>query len=166
MKAIETVIRKAMGFSWDGACLAVAMPQSTTPTLNKSVEEWEDACRERQFEFIDSEAKGRDDYGETQGLARLRESVEATDWTADEAFDIDDLGNLNDDEAAGEGPSGYDVELAEMDLELKGMKTSLAMGSAEDGEDEDQEQQVEELSNMMTKLQAIKGMLFVMLRPS
>jgi hypothetical protein len=92
--------------------------------------------------------------------------VEATDWTADEAFDIDDLGNLNDDEAAGEGPSGYDVELAEMDLELKGMKTSLAMGSAEDGEDEDQEQQVEELSHMMTKLQAIKGMLFVMLRTS
>jgi hypothetical protein len=53
---------------------------------------------------------------------------------------------------------GYDVELAEMDMELKGLKTSLALGKHGDEEDEeDQEGQVEEMSRMMARMQAIKG---------
>ena len=63
IKAVEQVIRKAMGYEWDGICLAVAMPQSTTPCLQKTADEWEDICREYGFEYIDSEAKGRNEYG-------------------------------------------------------------------------------------------------------
>ena len=48
---------------WDGAVLAVATPQSTTPHLQKTLEEWEGICSEHGFEYIDSEAKGRNEFG-------------------------------------------------------------------------------------------------------
>jgi hypothetical protein len=161
-----------MGYAWDGACLAVAMPQSTTPNLQKSTDEWEDLCRESGFEYIDSEAKGRNEYGgaslgrlwrrmltdmtEPVGLGRLKEAVETTDWTADESEDLDELDDLDDFDEDGELKprlKGYDAELAEMDSELKGLKTELALHGADDGNDQD----IEEMEQMMSKLQAIKG---------
>ena len=39
------------------------MPQSTTPYLEKSFEEWEELCMEFGFEYVDAEAKGRNDFG-------------------------------------------------------------------------------------------------------
>jgi hypothetical protein len=43
--------------------LAVATPQSTTPHLEKTIEEWEAICSDCGFEYVDSEAKGRNKYG-------------------------------------------------------------------------------------------------------
>jgi hypothetical protein len=63
LKVIAQAIERAAGFSFDGACLAVAMPQGTTPYLDKSFEEWEGICGEHGFEYIDSEAKGRNEFG-------------------------------------------------------------------------------------------------------
>lgn len=63
MKAIQDVVEKNCGYGWDGVCLAIAMPQSTTPHLEKSAEDWEDMCREFGFEFVDSEAKGKNEFG-------------------------------------------------------------------------------------------------------
>lgn len=63
LKAVSEVIKKARGYSWDGVCLAVATHQSTVPYLDKDVDEWEDICRSFDFEYIDAEAKGRNDYG-------------------------------------------------------------------------------------------------------
>jgi hypothetical protein len=51
--------------SWEGVCLAVGMKQSATPYLEKSHEEWEDVCQEYGFEFVDFEAKGRNEYSGT-----------------------------------------------------------------------------------------------------
>lgn len=59
---VAEVVREGCGYSWDGVCLAVAMPQTTTPYLEKSFEEWEDLCQEFGFEFVDFEAKGRNQY--------------------------------------------------------------------------------------------------------
>jgi hypothetical protein len=63
MKAISKVIENACGHSWDGTCLAVAMPQGVTPHLEKDFEEWEEACRGHGFEYIDSEVKGKNEFG-------------------------------------------------------------------------------------------------------
>lgn len=63
LQAIADVMEKACGYSSDTVCLAVAMPQSTTPYLEKSFEEWEELCMEFGFEYVDAEAKGRNDFG-------------------------------------------------------------------------------------------------------
>jgi hypothetical protein len=48
--------------TWDGVCLAVAMPQSVAPFIEKSFDEWEKLCQEFGFEFVDFENKGRNEY--------------------------------------------------------------------------------------------------------
>lgn len=62
LENVAEVVKEGCGFSWDGVCLAVAMPQSTTPYLEKSFDDWEDLCQEVGFEFIDFESKGRNEY--------------------------------------------------------------------------------------------------------
>ena len=42
MQAVSDVIERACGYGGDMVCLAVAMPQSITPYLEKSHEEWEE----------------------------------------------------------------------------------------------------------------------------
>lgn len=63
MQAIQEVVEKACGYNWDGVSLAIAMPQSTTPHLEKSAEDWEDLCRDLGFEYVDAEAKGKNELG-------------------------------------------------------------------------------------------------------
>ena len=38
------------------------MPQSQTPFLAMSSETWEDICQDHGFEWVDSEAKGRNEF--------------------------------------------------------------------------------------------------------
>jgi hypothetical protein len=38
------------------------MPQSKTPYLEKSFDEWEELCQDLGFEFVDFESKGRNEY--------------------------------------------------------------------------------------------------------
>jgi len=54
-----------MWYDVDGVCLAVAMPQSVTPHLEKSFDEWEELCQEFGSEFVDFENKGRNEYSGT-----------------------------------------------------------------------------------------------------
>ena len=63
LSAIEQVIKASSGYDWDGVLLAVALPQSLTPRLQLSFEDWEDICRENGFEYVDSEATGRNEFG-------------------------------------------------------------------------------------------------------
>lgn len=63
VRAISAVIERGGGYGWEGVRLAVAMPQSTTPYLEKSFEEWDEICGEYGFEYVDSEGKGRNEYG-------------------------------------------------------------------------------------------------------
>jgi len=62
LRRVGEVVKEGCGSLWDGVCLAVAMQQSTTPYLEKSFEEWEELCEEFGFEFVDFEAKGRNEY--------------------------------------------------------------------------------------------------------
>ena len=63
------------GVAWDGACLAVAMPQTQTPYLDLSFDAWEDLARSKGFEYVDSEARGRNEYGGAFPFSRLRCAV-------------------------------------------------------------------------------------------
>lgn len=62
LESVAEVVEEGCGFSWDGICLAVAMPQSTTPYLEKSFDDWEELCQEFGFEFVDAESNGRNEF--------------------------------------------------------------------------------------------------------
>jgi hypothetical protein len=153
MQAIADAIERACGFSGDQVCLAVAMPQSTTPYLDVPNDEWEDMCTDTGFEFVDFEKTGKNEFGEKVGVHRVRESLEACEW---ESADGLDFGGDEDDDAF----SGFAAEEAEMNMELFGMKGALHGFGEEQGEEqtaEDEAKEVEELEVMMRKMIAIKG---------
>lgn len=143
LKAIADAIERASGYSGDAVCLAVAMPQSMTPHLEKSAEEWDELCMEHGFEYIDSEAKGKNEYDEALGMQRVEDALKAQEWEGDDI----DLGFDGDDEFG----ESFDAEEAEMGMELFGMKAALKGG------EDDGEAQVEELERMMRRMVAIKG---------
>lgn len=148
MQAIADAIERACGIGGDMVCLAVAMPQSITPYLEKTGEEWEEACMEYGFEYIDFEAKGKNEFGEPMGLQRVKEALEACDWESGATLDFDE------DEEGFDGT--FAAEEAEMNMELFGMKDALhGFGGGEEKESEELE--VEELEVMMRKMVAIKG---------
>jgi len=60
---VADVVKQGCGYGWDGVCLAVAMAQSVTPHLPLGMEEGEELCRGRGFEYVEAEAKGRNEYG-------------------------------------------------------------------------------------------------------
>ena len=132
-------------------CLAVAMPQSITPYLEKTSEEWDDICMEYGFEFIDFEVKGKNEFGEATGVQRVREALETCDWESGAALDFDE------DEDGFEGT--FAAEEAEMNMELFGMKGALHGFDDTGAEEEAEEREVEELEIMMQKMVSIKGML-------
>jgi hypothetical protein len=148
LQAIADVIEKACGYSGDQVCLAVAMPQSTTPYLEKSGEEWEELCMEYGFEFVDSEAKGKNEFGEEMGVKRVEDALKANEWDGGEGDEGLDFG---DDEEFGEG---LDAEEREMGSEMFGLK--MAVNSV--GGEGNEEKQVEELEQLMRRMAAIKVM--------
>ncbi|KAI9843544.1 MAG: hypothetical protein M1830_007696, partial [Pleopsidium flavum] len=178
--AVSEVVRKGCGYGWDGVCLAVSMPQSVTPHLLLSFEDGEDNCRDRGFEYIDAEAKGRNEYfargsmtakwrklitvfgAESVGIARIREALEANDWARveDDGFQSDDLGLGSDEEE--DGRQGLGAEAAEIEREMFGMKQAIyGEGQYERGEGvEDEEEEglkVEQLEGLILKMQVVKG---------
>jgi hypothetical protein len=154
MQAIADAIEHACGYGGDQVCLAVAMPQSTTPYLDIPSEEWDEICADTGFEYIDFEKTGKNEFGEGQGVQRVREALEAGEWESIEGLDFGDDGDE-------EGFGGFAAEEAEMNMELFGMKDALhGAGGEEAGEPSAEEEaiEVEELEIMMRKMIAIKGM--------
>ena len=82
---------------------------------------------------------------ETLGIERLKEALEACEW---EGIDVDtksdDLG-LED---------GFGAEAAELKREMTSLQIAVKGAKRDDGADEE----VEELENMMLRIQAIKDM--------
>ncbi|OMP83194.1 hypothetical protein BK809_0004575 [Diplodia seriata] len=180
MDGIRKVVESGAGLGWDGVCLAVAVRGRAAGLVGTSeavvegqaaaaaaggdggwgVEEWEDAARERGFEYVDAEAKGRNEFGEMQGMARVREALEANEWEGDDGAGLSDFEDLE----GGEEGSGdedwsktFAAEEAEMGMELLGLKTELN-GGGDDADGEDQAAQVDELERMMSKLSGIKDL--------
>lgn len=123
-----------------------------------SNDEWEDLCRDcGGWEWIDSEATGKNEFGENVGLGRLKEALEANEWdgSGGGGGDVDadefeaELGLRGDDE-------GVTPAAIESGSDFAGMHEAiLGHGGEVDAEGDIQ---VEELESMMLKMQAIKGM--------
>ncbi|KAF2103883.1 hypothetical protein NA57DRAFT_70093 [Rhizodiscina lignyota] len=151
------------GYGGEVVRLAVAMPQSTTPYLEKDFEEWDEMCGEFGFEYVDFEAKGRNEYGEPVGIERIKEALSTNEWAAEaDDDDVEEaLAELGLDED-GDFNGSFAAEEVEINMEFMGMKEAIY---GEDGEpsgtvDDDQAAQVEELERMMVRMQAVKGMSF------
>lgn len=151
MQAIADAIERASGFGGDVVCLAVAMPQSTTPYLDLDNEAWGEAAMEHGFEYIDFEAKGKNDFGEAMGVQRVKEALEAVDWESGAELGLDD------DNEGFEG--SFAAEEAEMNMEWFCMKDSLhGAEEGKEGREEIGDKEVLELELMMQKMVAIRGM--------
>ncbi len=121
-----------------------------------SNDQWEDLCLDcGRWQWIDSEAVGRNEFQETLGLKRLKEALEANEWDGGDldAGEIDlevDLGLRERDN------SSDDIELERED-DLGSREAILEQHAlVEEGTEGDA--QVEELESMMLKMQAIKGL--------
>ncbi|KAF2838025.1 hypothetical protein M501DRAFT_906479, partial [Patellaria atrata CBS 101060] len=160
MRGVREVVEKGMGAEgWDGVMLAVAMGQTSKPALEREVEVWEDECRECGFEYVDGMARGRNELGESRGVERVREALEANEWETDDIEDLDDFGELVDSDDMLHG----DVEefssmfpAAEADMKSSLLGTIRAEASDTGGIEENEAHQVENLERMMQQLQAIR----------
>ena len=104
-------------------------------------------------------------HTEPVGLERIREALEANDWTANDDDGLDSL--LLDEDDEGEQETGFDAEAAELEREMLGLKMAIhggrgsGLGEEEGGDDddgEDEEFQVEQLESVMLRMQALKGL--------
>jgi hypothetical protein len=105
------------------------------------------------FEYVDSEAKGKNEFGEEMGVRRVEDALKANEW---EGGDMDGFGLDDEDDEFGEfgDGGGLDAEEREMGQELFGMKNAIHGLDEDDGE----EREVEELESLMRRMVAIKGM--------
>jgi len=93
------------------------------------------------------------------GIARIKEALEANDWTgASGGLEEEEF----DDEIGEDAEVGFGREAAEMEMEMFAMK-AVVQDLDEGGEHEppDEESQVQELESLMLRLQAVKGWSFL-----
>lgn len=164
MQAVQKIIEKHSNYGADTVMLAVALPEEKVASISSqfSPEDLEDVCLPYGFEFIEFSAKGKNEFGEHVGAARLKEALEANEWPSagtedDEDIDIDDLVFGTDDVGA------FEPEEAEMTAELFEMKRALMEDDDLRLEEADiipapeaQAAQVDGLDRMMSKLMAVK----------
>ncbi|KAF8430320.1 hypothetical protein EV426DRAFT_13762 [Tirmania nivea] len=199
IRAVGGIIR-ACGSSWDGVALAVGMPSDGvivgSPTGigeiggvgvwggSVSGEEEEDLlsdlCQQSGFEYVDYEKKGRNDYGERQGLERVREALEANDW--DNSGNDGDLDFYDDeDEGAADGDErGVLGSVAgEFEQEMFGLRQAIERGvssgggldglfgdldedgdpeDGEEGNEEDERKQVEDMERVMMRMAMLRDL--------
>lgn len=136
--------------------MIIGMPQHLRPLLNMTNDEWENLCLEcGGWEWIDSEAKGKNEFGENVGLERLRETLEANEWDGGN-LDVEDNMDVFETELGlrDESPVSRAIE-AETDA--PGMHEAILKQDEDGNEDPGGDDQIEELESMMLKIQAIKG---------
>ena len=98
---------------------------------------------------------------EVVGVARVREALEANEWSLDETSQLEEMGFSEDNSDNENGFSHtFATEEAEIDMELASMKTPIlkeGQSSCSPTSSDVMNGQVEELGKMMGSLQAIKG---------
>jgi len=134
----------------------VAMPSGQSPRVDV---DWEAVCMAYGFEYVDFEKSGeRNEFGELEGVERVKEALEACDWAGDDGDGdeglLDELEELDGDR---EGEEDVLKPVRdEMEREMFGLHSAIV---GEDGnEDDDEELQVEKLEATMAKLQALKDL--------
>ena len=201
VRAVGSIIR-ACGSSWDGVALAVGMPSDGvivgSPTGIGGIEgvgvrsgggeeEEEDVlsdlCQQWGFEYVDYEKKGRNDYGERQGVERVKEALEANDW--DDSGNDGNLDYYDDD--GDEGAADADERgvlgsvAGEFEQEMFGLRQAIERGGSsgggldglfdglgededededdgEENEDEDERKQVEDMERVMMKMAMLRDL--------
>ncbi|KFY33841.1 hypothetical protein V494_07274 [Pseudogymnoascus sp. VKM F-4513 (FW-928)] len=136
---VGRVVSVAEGDEWDGVCLGVLLGADAGDEEGW-IEDWE---------LVDGAAKGKNELGEMVGVERVREALEANEWTASVGDDeVDEL-----EEELGLG--GVDVEggfeIGEDDVE--GMRRPIF--GKDDGEEEES---VEGMEALMLKMQAMRDL--------
>ncbi|GKU02111.1 increased recombination centers protein 6 [Fusarium langsethiae] len=105
---VGKVLKKGLGgWEWDGVGLAVGIGG------DGHEEEWDEICAEAGLEFVSVGGKGDtgcNEFGEKTGVARLKEALEANDWSQ--------------------------LEAPLSDSEFGDFETSTAKGGAEDDNDD------------------------------
>ncbi|KAK3698724.1 hypothetical protein LTR37_016814 [Vermiconidia calcicola] len=163
MKAIQEIAEEHAGYGADAVMLAVAMPKSTASSAhsNRNPEEWEGVSMQYGFEYNDYTTQGKNELGEKVGLERLKEALEANEWTDAGLSDGEDLDlgymGLDDDD----NTNSFAIDEAEMTAELFGMKAALNGDDFEPEADDfippsRQKKEVDDLDRMMGTLLAIK----------
>lgn len=166
MGALQEVLEAHAGYGAESVLLAVGMPGNGsgggTALAKEKREEWDDVAMQYGFEFVEFAAQGVNEFGEKQGVERVREALEANEWADEEGGGEGDLG-LEDGDGDEFGDFGFGREEAEMTAELFGLKASL-LGDGEEDEDgfgealgdTEQKNQVDDLDKMMSKLMAVR----------
>ena len=85
------------------------------------------------------------------GISRLKEALEAHEWEGDSADDVPEELDLGSED-------GFGAEAAQMEREMMGLKTAVNDGGEIEDDGDGGDDDVEELENMMLKVQAIKDM--------
>ncbi|KAF7712610.1 Uncharacterized protein PECH_003009 [Penicillium ucsense] len=142
------------------------------------VVEWDPAEKEGQT----GEERRRNQFGEYEGMPRIKEVLETHDWsTPSPAEDLDDEGFGFDDEddleteLLGFGQrshtSGFGQEVHELEREMLGLRMAIERGGGDGDSDEDEngegfvnrddgdeELKVESIEGLMMRMQAIRDM--------
>lgn len=169
MEALQAVLEVHAGYGAESVLLAVGMPSGGKERValgREKREEWDDVAMQYGFEFVEFGATGTNEFGEKQGVERLREALEANEW-ADDGDGGDDLEALGLDGEDEEEFGDFGREEAEMTAELFGLKASLLGEDEDDAEgygqalggdlaDGEQKNQVDDLDKMMSKLMAVR----------
>ncbi|KAH8704123.1 hypothetical protein BGW36DRAFT_286838 [Talaromyces proteolyticus] len=105
--------------------------------------------------------KKRNQFGELEGLPRVKEVLSALEW--EDTSHGDGLGFLDDDDESG-GLDGFGLEVGQLEREMMGLRFAINNPNEDDddiGEGDregDTEVQVEELEGLMLRMKAIKDM--------
>ncbi|KAI9731015.1 MAG: hypothetical protein M1834_005478 [Cirrosporium novae-zelandiae] len=172
LQSIRSVIEHHLP-SFDGTCLAVLVPHvptnfsqaplSTSPLTEDDID---DVSLHTSFELLDLSlgATGtRNEYGELQGLPRLKEALEANSWASsrrplaealEDSMGKSDEGSVDDDEDA---IFKHSASADEIEREMMGLHFSVRGEDGEDGED-GEGGEVEKLESTLLRLQAVRDM--------
>ncbi|KAK4210817.1 alpha and gamma adaptin binding protein p34-domain-containing protein [Rhypophila decipiens] len=173
--------------------------------LDAILDEWEDYCWDSGLEFVhhrvtithpkaqtgaSSEKKDaekgekdeRNEFGEKMGIARVREALEANEWSGgagggsddDESDDAEEEGEFGSFQKGKQQQSKKDGEESDDDEEqldfgfdkadFVGLKKAIWKGGGDDEDDDDDDEangnddEVKKLESMMHKLQAVRDM--------
>ncbi|KAL5358944.1 alpha and gamma adaptin binding protein p34-domain-containing protein [Aspergillus floccosus] len=139
-----------------------------------SVPWWEDQLLEMDMVGVEvvawdpragEEAETRNQFGEYQGMRRVREVLETHQWAAaesDEKIDDDDDDELERQLLALDEDAGFDWEVGELEREMVGLRFAMERGEEFEGEGEEEgdgdERRVESVEALLLRMQAIRDM--------
>ncbi|KAI5461680.1 hypothetical protein BGZ63DRAFT_240729 [Mariannaea sp. PMI_226] len=140
---VGKVVKQGLGgWDWDGVVLAVGVGDGDE-------DEWDEICAEAGLEFVllrSKETSGRNEFGEKTGIARVREALEANDWTQLEApFSESDFGDFESSSAKGENDDKEDLNPEKMGFgfdrsDFEGLRHAIWEAGQlqhDDGDDDD-----------------------------